>query len=258
MNTVKYEQKDFIAYVTLDRPDMLNAFNYEMLEQLRNVIESIQIHPDIRLVIITGSGDKAFSVGADLKERKTLPDTLVKRNLNRFGEVFTLIEQLPQPTICVLNGYAFGGGLELALACDFRIAAETVSLGLTETGLGIIPGAGGTQRLPRLIGEAKALELILTAKRMTAHEALDYGVITKVAPVESLHEVTADFAALILRNAPIAIQQAKFAVKQGMKTDIQTGLQIERKAYELTIPTEDRIEALNAFAEKRTPQFKGR
>lgn len=258
MNTVKYEQKDFIAYVTLDRPDMLNAFNYEMLEQLRNVIESIQIHPDIRLVIITGSGDKAFSVGADLKERKTLPDTLVKRNLNRFGEVFTLIEQLPQPTICVLNGYAFGGGLELALACDFRIAAETVSLGLTETGLGIIPGAGGTQRLPRLIGEAKALELILTAKRMTAHEALDYGVVTKVAPAKSLHEVTADFAALILRNAPIAIQQAKFAVKQGMKTDIQTGLQIERKAYELTIPTEDRIEALNAFAEKRTPQFKGR
>lgn len=258
MNTVKYEQKDFIAYVTLDRPDMLNAFNYEMLEQLRNVIESIQIHPDIRLVIITGSGDKAFSVGADLKERKTLPDTLVKRNLNRFGEVFTLIEQLPQPTICVLNGYAFGGGLELALACDFRIAAETVSLGLTETGLGIIPGAGGTQRLPRLIGEAKALELILTARRMTAHEALDYGVVTKVAPIESLHEVTADFAALILRNAPIAIQQAKFAVKQGIKTDIQTGLQIERKAYELTIPTEDRIEALNAFAEKRTPQFKGR
>lgn len=250
MNTVKYEQKDFIAYVTLNRPDMLNAFNYEMLEQLRNVMESIQIHPDIRLVIITGSGDKAFSVGADLKERKTLPDTLVKRNLNRFGEVFTLIEQLPQPTICVLNGYAFGGGLELALACDFRIAADTVSLGLTETGLGIIPGAGGTQRLPRLIGEAKALELILTAKRMTAHEALDYGVVTKVAPVESLHEVTADFAALILRNAPIAIQQAKFAVKQGMKTDIQTGLQIERKAYELTIPTEDRIEALNAFAEK--------
>jgi len=229
VNTVKYEQKDFIAYVTLDRPDMLNAFNYEMLEQLRNVMESIQIHPDIRLVIITGSGDKAFSVGADLKERKTLPDTLVKRNLNRFGEVFTLIEQLPQPTICVLNGYAFGGGLELALACDFRIAADTVSLGLTETGLGIIPGAGGTQRLPRLIGEAKALELILTAKRMTAHEALDYGVVTKVAPVESLHEVTADFAALILRNAPIAIQQAKFAVKQGMKTDIQQVSKLNEK-----------------------------
>lgn len=258
VNTVKYEQKDFIAYVTLNRPDMLNAFNFEMLEQLRNIIESIQIHPDIRLVIITGSGEKAFSVGADLKERKTLPDTLVKRNLNRIGEVFNLIEQLPQPTICVLNGYAFGGGLELALACDFRIAAEHITVGLTETSLGIIPGAGGTQRLPRLIGEAKALELILTAKRMTATEALQYGVVTKVAALENLHEVTADFAALILKNAPIALQQAKFAVKQGMKADIQTGFQIERKAYELTIPTEDRIEALNAFTEKRSPKFKGK
>lgn len=258
MNTVKYEQKDFIAYVTLNRPDMLNAFNFDMLEQLRKVIESIQIHPDIRLVIITGAGEKAFSVGADLKERKGLPDSLVRRNLNRFGEVFTLIEQLPQPTICVLNGYAFGGGLELALACDFRIAADSIMLGLTETSLGIIPGAGGTQRLPRLIGEAKALELILTARRLTATEALQYGVITKIAPRETLHDVTEQFAAAILKNAPIAIQQAKFAVKQGMKADIQTGLQIERKAYELTIPTEDRIEALNAFAEKRPPQFKGK
>ena len=204
MNIVKYEQKDFIAYVTLNRPEMLNAFNFDMLEQLRKVVESIQIHPDIRLVVITGAGDKAFSVGADLKERKTLPDTLVKRNLNRIGEVFTLIEQLPQPTICVLNGYAFGGGLELALACDFRIAADTISLGLTETSLGIIPGAGGTQRLPRLIGEAKAMELILTAKRLTATEALHYGVVTKIAPFENLHEVTTEFAAAIL-NIPYAI-----------------------------------------------------
>ena len=258
MNFVKYEQRDFIAYVTLNRPEMLNAFNFEMLEELRKVVESIQIHPDIRIVIITGAGEKAFSVGADLKERKSLPDALVKRNLNRFGEVFTLIEQLPQPTICVLNGYAFGGGMELSLACDFRIAADHITLGLTETGLGIIPGAGGTQRLPRLIGETKALELILTAKRMSADEALQYGILTKVAPIENIQEVTAEFAAAILQNAPIAIQQAKFAIKQGMKTDIQTGLQIERKAYELTIPTKDRIEALNAFAEKRPPQFKGK
>lgn len=258
MNIIQYEQKEFIAYVTLNRPTMLNAFNFEMLDELRKVIESIQIHPDIRLVIITGAGEKAFSVGADLKERKTLPEALVKRNLNRFGEVYSLIEQLPQPTICVLNGYAFGGGLELALACDFRIAADHITLGLTETSLGIIPGAGGTQRLPRLIGEAKAMELILTAARMNAHEALNYGILTKVVPAENLHDATTDFATTILRNAPIAIQQAKFAIKQGLKTDIQTGLQIERKAYELTIPTEDRIEALNAFTEKRPPNFKGR
>lgn len=147
MTVLKYEQKEFIAYITLNRPDALNAFNYEMLEELQKVVESVRIHPDIRLVIITGTGNKSFSVGADLKERKSLPDSLVKRNLNKFGEVFSMIEQLPQPTICVLNGYAFGGGLELALACDFRIASDHISVGLTETSLGIIPGGGGTQRL---------------------------------------------------------------------------------------------------------------
>ena len=179
MNAVKYEQKEFIAYITLNRPDALNAFDYDMLGELQKIVESIRIHPDIRLVIITGAGHKSFSVGADLKERKSLPDALVKRNLNRFGEVFSMIEQLPQPTICVLNGYAFGGGLELALACDFRIASDHITLGLTETGLGIIPGAGGTQRLPRLIGEAKAMELILTARRLTADEAFHYGIVNK-------------------------------------------------------------------------------
>lgn len=165
MNIIEYEQRQSIAYVKLNRPDVLNAFNFDMLSELQAIIESIRIHPDIRLVIITGAGDKAFSVGADLKERQTLPEPLVKRNLNKFAEVFNAIEGLPQPTICALNGYAFGGGLELALSCDFRIATKNAVVGLTETKLGIIPGAGGTQRLPRLIGEAKALEYILTAKK---------------------------------------------------------------------------------------------
>jgi len=158
----------------------------------------------------------------------------------------------------MMNGFAFGGGMELALACDFRIAADTALMGLTETGLAIIPGAGGTQRLPRLIGEAKALELILTARRMSAAEALSYGVLTKVATPENLVQETANFADSILANGPIALQQAKFAIKHGMNVDMQTGLAIERKAYELTIPTEDRIEALNAFSEKRKPVFKGK
>lgn len=258
MHVVTYEQQQSIAYITLNRPEALNAFNFDMLQELENFVDSIRIHPDIRVVIISGAGDKAFSVGADLKERKSLPDTLVKRNLNKIGEVFTKIEQLPQPTICALNGYAFGGGLELALACDFRIAADHITVGLTETGLGIIPGAGGTQRLPRLIGETKALELILTAKRLPANEALAYGLLTQVVESAKLKQASNDFAAQILQNAPIAIQQAKLAIKQGMQTDLQTGLKIERIAYELTIPTEDRIEALNAFAEKRSPQFKGK
>ncbi len=258
METIKYEQKGNMAYVTLNRPNALNAFNYDMLKELDEITESIRINPDIRVVIFTGAGDKSFSVGADLKERKTLTEQRVKRNIYKIGEVFSKIENLPQPTIAMLNGYAFGGGTELALACDFRIAADDILLGLTETSLAIIPGAGGTQRLPRLIGEAKALELILTAKRIKADEALAYGLVTKVASRENLKEETESFAALMLANGPIALQQAKFAVKHGMNVDLQTGLSIERKAYEITIPTEDRVEALNAFAEKRKPIFKGK
>ena len=258
METIRYEQKGNLAVVTLDRPGAMNAFNYELLADLGQITESIRINPDIRVVLFTGAGDRAFSVGADLKERKTLTEWQVKRNLYKIGEVFTAVENLPQPTIAMMNGFAFGGGMELALACDFRIAADTALMGLTETGLAIIPGAGGTQRLPRLIGEAKALELILTARRLTAVEALDYGVVTKVAVAEDLERETIAFAESILANGPIALQQAKFAVKHGMNVDLQTGLAIERKAYEITIPTEDRIEALNAFSEKRKPVFKGK
>jgi len=258
MEAIHYEQKGNLAFVTLNRPGAMNAFNYDMLVELGQITESIRINPDIRVIIFTGSGDRAFSVGADLKERKTLTELQVKRNLYKIGEVFSAIENLPQPTIAMMNGFAFGGGMELALACDFRIAADTALMGLTETGLAIIPGAGGTQRLPRLIGEAKALELILTARRMSATEAYSYGVLTKIATPENLVQETADFADSILANGPIALQQAKFAIKHGMNVDMQTGLAIERKAYELTIPTEDRIEALNAFSEKRKPVFKGK
>ncbi|HJF33007.1 MAG TPA: enoyl-CoA hydratase/isomerase family protein [Sporosarcina psychrophila] len=258
MEAIRYEQKGNLAFVTLDRPGAMNAFNYDMLVELGQITESIRINPDIRVVIFTGSGDHAFSVGADLKERKTLTELQVKRNVYKIGEVFSAIENLPQPTIAMMNGFAFGGGMELALACDFRIAADTALMGLTETGLAIIPGAGGTQRLPRLIGEAKALELILTARKMSATEALGYGVLTKITAPENLIRETADFADSILANGPIALQQAKFAIKHGMNVDLQTGLAIERKAYEFTIPTEDRIEALNAFSEKRKPVFTGK
>ena len=258
MGLIRLDKEDHITYITLNRPDVLNALNYELLLELQAIIETIHLDSTVRVVVITGAGDKAFSVGADLKERKTLPNEFVTRNLNKFNEVFSSIEQLPQPTICALNGYAFGGGLELALACDFRFAADHITIGLTETSLGIIPGAGGTQRLPRIIGETKALELILTAKRLSALEAMEYGLLTKIASAAQLLEEVNLFAQSIMQNAPIAIEQAKFAVKQGMKVDIQTGLQIERKAYELTIPTEDRIEALQAFAEKRKPNFKGK
>lgn len=258
MQNVKIEKQGHIVIVTLNRPESMNAFNHDLLVELSFVIESIRNDPNLHLVIFTGAGDKAFSVGADLKERKTLSEQYVKRNLDKIGEVFTAIEKLPQPTIAQINGYAFGGGIELALACDFRFATEDIQMGLTETSLAIIPGAGGTQRLPRLIGEAKALELILTAKRITPQEAKLIGLITAYYSRETLEEEVMKFANSILSNGPIALQQAKFAIKNGMNTDLQTGLQIERKSYEITLPTEDRLEALDAFTNKRKPNFKGR
>ncbi|MFE8696303.1 enoyl-CoA hydratase-related protein [Cytobacillus sp. FJAT-53684] len=258
MSSIAVELKEHIALVTINRPDALNAFNYETLSELQASVEKLRTDPEVRVVIFTGAGEKAFSVGADLKERKTLSDVEVRRNIYKIGEVFSLIDQLPQPTIAAINGFAFGGGMELALSCDFRIAVAGTSMGLTETSLAIIPGAGGTQRLPRLIGQAKALELILTAKRLSSEEAFEYGLLTKVAERDNLLNTCYELAEQMLANGPLALQQAKFAVKQGMNVDLQTGLQIERKAYEVIIPTEDRVEALQAFAEKRKPEFKGK
>lgn len=258
MDTILYQVKDYIAIVTLNRPESLNCFNYDMLKRLDEVVESIRTNSDVRVVIMTGSGEKSFSVGADLKERKSLSESEVRRNVYKIGEVFASIESLPQPTIAAMNGYAFGGGMELALACDFRIVVQDTSMGLTETSLAIIPGAGGTQRLPRLIGEAKALELILTARRISPDEAFSYGMVSKVVAREDLMKESIKLANEMLNNGPIALQQAKFAIKQGMNVDLHTGLQIERKAYEVTIPTEDRLEALAAFNEKRKPVFKGK
>lgn len=258
MQELIYEQQESVAYVTLNRPEAMNAFNFQLLLELEQVVEGIRIDPEVRVVVFKASGDRAFSVGADLKERKTLTDSMVLRNLNKINDVFNMIDQLPHPTIAVINGFAFGGGMELALACDFRIAADSAIMGLTETGLAIIPGAGGTQRLPRLIGESKAMELILTARRLPADEALQIGLVTQTASMEALDDTVNAFIDSLLANGPIAIQQAKFAIKNGMMADLRTGLAIERKAYEMTLPTEDRIEALLAFSEKRKPVFKGK
>jgi enoyl-CoA hydratase len=258
MSTIKYEVNNYIATVMINRTEAMNAFNYDTLIDLQNCVETIRITKDVRVVIFTGSGEKAFSVGADLKERKNLSDEEVKRNIYKINEVFNAIDQLPQPTIAAINGYAFGGGMELALACDFRIAVSGTLMGLTETSLAIIPGAGGTQRLPRLIGQARALELILTARRVTSDEALKFGLLNRVVETETLMEACVELATMMLGNGPVALQQAKYAIKQGMNADLLTGMQIERKAYEVTLPTEDRLEALKAFSEKRKPNFIGK
>lgn len=257
MAKIIYEVKDHCGYVTINRPDVLNCFDYETLVTLGETVEAIHTDRQVRVVIFTGAGERAFSAGADLKERRLLTEEEVRRNVKKIRDVFQDIAALPQPTIAAINGYALGGGFELALACDFRIAVEEAEMGLTETSWAIIPGAGGTQRLPRLIGEARALELILTAKRMDATEALEYGILHRTVARENLMAACEKWAAQMTKNGPIAVQQAKFAIKKGLNTDLQTGLDIEAKAYEVTIPTKDRVEALQAFNEKRPPNFKG-
>lgn len=257
MSNLLFEVKNHIGYVTINRPDVLNCFNFDTLNELGELAEEIHTNKDVRVVIFTGAGEKAFSAGADLKERRTLTEQQVRRNVNKIRDVFNRIAQLPQPTIAAVNGHSFGGGFELMLACDFRISVREAKMGLTELSWAIIPGAGGTQRLPRLIGEAKAKELILTARKLTADQAYEYGILTRVVERENLMTEAEGLASDMMANGPIALQQAKYAINYGMSVDLQTALAIESKAYEITIPTKDRIEALDAFNEKRKPDFKG-
>ncbi|HHY72379.1 MAG TPA: enoyl-CoA hydratase [Bacillus bacterium] len=257
MANIIFEEKNHIGFVTINRPDVLNCFNYETLSLLGEIVDEIRTNKNIRVVIFTGAGNKAFSAGADLKERRTLTESDVRRNVNKIRTVFNDVALLPQPTIAAINGHAFGGGFELMLACDFRIAVTEATMGLTELKWAIIPGAGGTQRLPRLIGEAKAKELIFTAKKVTADEANMLGIVTKVVEQSALMEECISLAEQMMANGPVALQQAKYAINYGMEVDLQTGLAIEAKAYEMTIPTKDRIEALDAFSEKRPPIFIG-
>ncbi|ALC85298.1 enoyl-CoA hydratase [Bacillus sp. FJAT-22090] len=258
MMNILLRKENNIAYITINREEALNCFNYDTLHQLQQVVDAISIDPEVKVIIFTGAGDRSFSAGADLKERKTLKESEVRRNVKAIRDVFNSIANLPQPTIAAVNGYAFGGGFELMIACDFSIAAEGVKMGLTETSWAIIPGAGGTQRLPRLVGEMRAKELIFTARKFTAEEGVQLGVVLKVVQIENLLKSCEQLANDIMKNGPVAIKQAKYAITQGMNTDLHTGLAIESKAYELTIPTEDRMEALLAFSEKRNPVFLGK
>jgi methylglutaconyl-CoA hydratase len=250
-------QGDGIVVITLNRPNAANALSIKMLEELKNVIDTCKFDPSVRCLVLTGAGEKAFCAGADLKERAGMEPQMVRKTVSLIRECINNLESLPQPVIAAVNGAAFGGGTELALACDIRVASENAKFGLTETSLGIIPGAGGTQRLPRLVGKGRANELIFTARRIDAQEAKDIGLVEYVVRPESLVEKAIEIASQIVRNAPIAVRQAKFAIEKGMDVDLTTGLAIEQNAYEITIPTKDRLEGLQAFKEKRPPVYKG-
>ena len=257
MEYIKYEVHNSIASIIIDRPEQLNTFNYLALKELGDVLEEIKTSKEVCVVTVSGAGEKAFSAGADLKERRTLSEKEVRRNVSKIREVFLALEELPQPSIAAINGYALGGGFELALACDFRIAAEDALLGLPEVGWAIVPGAGGTQRLSRLIGISRTKEWILTARKFKAEEAAATGAVNKAVPKMSLWKEVNALAEEILGNGPLAVAQAKYAIDNGANTDTYTGMKIESQAYERIIPTSDRIEALDAFKEKRAPVFKG-
>jgi enoyl-CoA hydratase/carnithine racemase len=256
---VRLERQGHLAWVTLDRAEVMNALSFDTLGRLGGIAGELAADDSVRVVLLTGAGGKAFCAGADLKERVDFGEEQTRAFVTRIGETFSAIAALPQPTIAVLNGVAYGGGLELALACDLRIASSSAKLGLTETSLAIIPGAGGTQRLPRLVGVAKAKELIFTAARVDAHEALAIGLLNAVAEPAELTPRARALAESIAANGPLAVRAAKQAIDlHDGGASLAADLVRERAIYlERVLPSRDRLEALAAFRDKRPPQFRG-
>lgn len=252
------EEANGVVVFTLNRPDSRNALNRPTLDLLCEKLDVVATRRDVRAVIFAGAGGKAFCAGADLKERKGMTPEQTRAFVRKIRGTMDLVERLPMPTIAAVDGFAFGGGCELALACDMRVLGSEATIGLTECALGIIPGAGGTQRLPRIVGPAKAKELIFTAARLSADQALNIGLANRVALPGGAVSAAKDLAGEILKCAPIAVEAAKAAIDGGMSTGIHEGLLLEQRAYEVTLYTEDRLEALAAFQEKREPVFQGK
>jgi enoyl-CoA hydratase/carnithine racemase len=255
-DTLLTEVRNDLGLITLNRPEVRNALNGQVLEDLRAALAKLREDESVGVVVLTGAGDKAFAAGADigeLRERDYL-DALSPAMQTLYDE----IESFEKPTLAAVNGYALGGGCELAMACDVRIASENARFGLPETTLAILPGAGGTQRLARLIGKGRAVEMILTGRFMPADEALAAGLVTKVVPQEELMDAVRETAGQILAKGPLAVRLAKLAVQSGFETDQKTGLLIERLAQAILFTSEDKHEGTNAFVEKRKPDFQGR
>lgn len=245
-----------IGLLTIDRPPV-NALGRELVEDLNTACAFLEADAGTRVLVLAAEG-KAFCAGADLKERQTMSEEDVRAWVPYLSGTFTRISRLPMPTVACLQGVAAGGGVELALGCDLRVAEEPVTIGLRETSLAIIPGAGGTQRLPRLIGASRAMSWIFTARMFTAAEALADGVVDSVAPAGRGLDKALDLAGEMAANGPLALRAAKKAIVEGLELPLDRALEAELRAYESIIPTRDRVEALRAFAEKRKPRFEGR
>ncbi len=246
---------DGLKVITIDRKDKSNAISRSLLNKLHD--EIIGSMKGIRCLLITGAGEKVFCAGADLEERKDMSKNDIITFLDKFRSTLAFLESISVPTIASLNGSAFGGGLELALACDIRLAHDESFLGLTETKLGIIPGAGGTQRLSRLIGLSKAKDLIFRGAKINSMEALELGIVKKVFKKESYFGEVKNYTDQILTSAPLSVQFSKRALVNGYSVELEEGLDIERQQYLKTLDTKDRLEALEAFREKRSPFFRG-
>jgi enoyl-CoA hydratase len=249
---------DGVVWVTLNRPDARNALSRQVNLELIELADSFDQDETLTPIVITGAGDQAFCAGADLKERRGVPADESRPYIAAISGAIEAWARLRRPTIAAMNGSAYGGGLELALACDLRVIVDGAELGLTEVRLGIMPGAGGTQRLPRLIGVARAKELILLGRRIKAAKALDYGLVHHVVPAAGLRAAVDGIVGELAGCAPLSVSIAKQAIERGMDGSLDQGIQIEREMYEITLASEDRNEGLAAFAEKRPPRFQGR
>ncbi len=249
----------YVLLVTLNRPQVANAFNTRMAQDVVTLFEGLALDPgDSRCVVITGAGEKAFCAGGDLKERDGMTNEAWTAQHLVYERMARAIVDCPVPIIAAVNGAAFGGGCEIAAAVDFVYAADTACFAMTETTLGIIPGAGGTQTLARAMGERRAKELIMSGRRFSAGEAHAWGLVNAVYPREELLDSALATAATIAANAPVAVRQAKQAIHRGLQMSLADGLAFEIEAYNRTVPTQDRLEGVGAFNEKRKPQFRGR
>ncbi len=252
------EKKNSVAYVTINRPKVLNALNMATMEELRSAFAAIKDDREIRVAILTGSGEKAFVAGADIAELSKHDPVSAKEYTHRGQSVLDLIENLGKPVIACINGFALGGGCEIALACTFRLASENAKLGQPEVKLGLIPGYGGTQRLPRLVGKGIAMQLLLAGEMINAQEALRIGLVNEVVAAAELIPRAETIAQKIIANAPLAVQYAMEAVNKGMEMSLSEGLYLEATLFGLCCATEDKAEGTTAFFEKRPAQFKGK
>lgn len=255
--TILVERRERVAIITINRPEKRNALNIQTRAEGAAILDELRDDDSVRVVIFTGAGDKAFIAGADIAEFAGRT-ALQQRAIMMERGLFNAIDSFPKPVIAMVNGYCLGGGCELALACDIRIASETASFGQPEINLGIIPGGGGTQRLTRLVGEGKAMEMILTGEIINAQEAFRYGLVNQVVPADHLESRTMEIANRIAEKSPIALRLAKEAVKLASRSNLDEGLRREVDLFAMCFSSEDKDEGVNAFLGKRKPDFKGK